>query len=143
MPSETLIDAGPIVAYLDRAEKVLHPWAKTQFQRQESFVTCEAVLAEACARLAYKGLDQDKVLALVERGSLTLDFDLSTNLVRVRRLLEKYADQPMDLADACLVVMSEERRNPLLLTLDWEDFKVYRRHGREVIPTVPKPSTAV
>jgi predicted nucleic acid-binding protein len=140
MRNDALVDAGPIVAYLDRDEREFHAWSKEQFQRRGRFLTCEAVIAEACARLAYKNLDQSKVLDLVEREVLVLDFDLSAHRVRVNALMRKYADRPMDLADACLIVMCEQRRNPVVLTLDWGDFAVYRRHGREVIGTIPGPT---
>jgi predicted nucleic acid-binding protein len=49
--------------------------------------------------------------------------------------MEKYADRPMDFADACLVAMTEEFSDPMLFTLD-DDFRFYRRHGRDTIPFV-------
>lgn len=63
-----------------------------------------------------------------------VDFQVKPNADRIFRLMEKYADQPMDFADACIVTMSEQVNDCLLLTLDRDDFKVYRRHDREVIP---------
>jgi predicted nucleic acid-binding protein len=53
----------------------------------------------------------------------------------VLRLLQKYYDVPMSLADACLVRMTETRSDPIVLTTD-SDFGVYRRHSRQVIPCV-------
>ena len=53
----------------------------------------------------------------------------------VLKLLEKYADVPMSFADACLVRMTETLNDPVLLTTD-TDFRVYRPHGRQVIPCV-------
>ena len=53
----------------------------------------------------------------------------------VLKLLQKYADIPMSLADACLVRMTETLSDPLLITTD-ADFRVYRRHSRQVIPCV-------
>ena len=64
-----------------------------------------------------------------------LDFDLQTNLVFVEILMRKYRDQPMDLADGCLVRMTEIEPRSLVVTTD-KDFKVYRRNGREVVPHV-------
>jgi predicted nucleic acid-binding protein len=49
------------------------------------------------------------------------------------RLMEKYADVPMSLADACLVRMSEAASDAVILTTD-RDFRIYRRHGRQVVP---------
>jgi predicted nucleic acid-binding protein len=60
-------------------------------------------------------------------------FDVGEDLEPVLRLIEKYRDVPMSLADACLVRMSETLADPLLLTTD-NDFRVYRRHSRQTIP---------
>ena len=60
-------------------------------------------------------------------------FDLATELDAVLILLRKYANVPMSLADGCLVRMSETLAEPLLLTTD-DDFRVYRRHSRQVVP---------
>ena len=62
-------------------------------------------------------------------------FDLNDDLEAVLKLLQKYADVPMSLADACLVRMSETLSDTFLLTTD-SDFRIYRRHSRQVIPCV-------
>ena len=135
MPQSVLIDAGPIVAFL-RTKDRFHKWSIEQFRRFPKFDTCEAVLAESCARLAYYGDDQRRVIDLVLTGALTLDFAAGPFASRISKLMEKYRDQPMDLADACLVVMTEKVSNSLLVTLDAKDFAIYRRHEREVIPHI-------
>jgi len=70
---------------------------------------------------------------LLRRGVLTLSFDLGDQLEPVLGLLDKYSEVPMSLADACLVRMSETLPDPLVVTTD-TDFKIYRRHGRQVVP---------
>lgn len=134
MIKAVLLDAGPWLAYLRRADKH-HVWARDQFSVRDEFVSCEAVLAEVCARLQYYGNDPLAALEFVKAGVVKLDFDLQTNLVFVQTLMRKYRDQPMDLTDACLVRMTEMEKRSLVVTTD-EDFKVYRRNGREVIPHV-------
>ena len=129
-----LLDAGPWVAYLRRADKH-HDWAREQFSAREAFVSCEAVLAEVCARLQYCGNDPVAALEFVTSGVVRLDFDLQSNLLPVRNLMRKYRDQPMDLADACLVRMAELEPRSLVVATD-EDFNIYRRNGREVVPHV-------
>jgi len=62
-------------------------------------------------------------------------FDLNDDLESVLKLLQKYANVPMSLADACLVRMSETLSDPLVLTTD-SDFRIYRRHSRQIIPCV-------
>ena len=91
-------------------------------------------MAEACARLAYAGYDQTAVIRLVEEGVLRLTFDTVYNLGRILALMEKYRALPMDFADACLVTMSEEEKDSLVVTLDKKDFSIYRRYGRQAIP---------
>jgi len=133
MPQRVLIDAGPIVGYLVGSDEH-HDWSVKQFGRFERFLTCEAVLAEACARLDYFGMDQSKVIDLLNTGSLAVDFEVMQHADRVARLMKKYADQPMDFADACLVTMTERFSESLVITLDAEDFSIYRRHEREIVP---------
>jgi uncharacterized protein len=135
MARRNLVDAGPIIALLDRKDEH-HQWAAKQFSRFDSFETCEAALAEACARLAYAGFDQAAVIRLADEGALKLTFDTAYNLGRILTLMEKYRDLPMDFADACLVIMSEEEKDSLVVTLDKKDFAVYRRYGRQTVPVL-------
>ena len=71
---------------------------------------------------------------LLRRKALVNGFALQSELGRVLDLMEKYAGVPMSLADACLVRMTETHDDAILLTTD-ADFRVYRRHGRQVIRT--------
>ena len=132
MPKIALIDAGPLVAFLCESERH-HAWAVEQFKRFPIFSTCEAVLAEACARLSYYRQNQRRVVDLLVQGALVTDFDLKRSPDRVSRLMKKYADRPMDLADACIVTMTEQISDCLVVTLDHNDFSVCR-HEREVVP---------
>jgi len=66
---------------------------------------------------------------------LRLPFKLEEEASTVSWLLQRYANVPMSLADACLVRMTEQHDGAVLLTFD-SDFKVYRRHRRQVIPTM-------
>jgi len=107
---------------------------RSEFKRFAQFSTCDAVLAEACARLAYYREDPVRVVDLVREADLTVEFRVKPNADRIVRLMRKYRDRPMDFADACIVAMSEQVSDCLVLTLDYEDFSIYRRHEREVIP---------
>jgi predicted nucleic acid-binding protein len=133
MPRKNLVDAGPIIAFLTDEEH--HEWAQDQFKRFDSFETCDAVLAEACARLEFAGVDQTAAIRLVAEGVLKLTFDTAANIGRILALMDKYRDLPMDFADACLVTMSEAEKDSLVVTLD-HDFSVYRRYGRQTIPVL-------
>jgi hypothetical protein len=109
-----------------------HQWAVTQgFNHALPWRTCEAVLSEALHLLGPRGLPA--LGALLRRQALLGAFDLDNDLDPVIRLLQKYTNIPMSLADACLVRMSETMADPIILTTD-SDFRVYRRHSRQVIP---------
>ena len=132
-----LLDTGPLVAFFDRSDAG-HEWAKEQWtQAPVPMLTCEAVLAEAAYLLReHARLPIEKLLALFERKIITVPFALEEHSAPVAHLLEKYRDQEMQLADACLVRMSELKRDCRVFTLDKTEFQVYRRFERQVIPLV-------
>jgi predicted nucleic acid-binding protein len=128
-----VLDAGPIVALLNRRD-AHHPWARDVLKSLSGpFVTCEAVVAEASYLLRNYGSDQ--VVQLGERGFLAATFSLQSHWASVRALMRRYANVPMSLADACIVRMSEIEPAARVVTLD-TDFSIYRRSGRQVVPTI-------
>jgi predicted nucleic acid-binding protein len=133
MAGNLLVDAGFLVALLSRRDSH-HPWAVSQAtQYPPPWRTCEAVLSEAFHILGKRGTPA--LSALLQRRALLVNFDFSDDMESVLKLLQKYADVPMSLADACLVRMTETFSDPIILTTD-PDFRVYRRHSRQVIPSV-------
>jgi uncharacterized protein len=130
-----IVDAGPLVAYLSKDDQD-HAWTEGEFrQLRAPLRTCDAALSEACFLLQETHGGTRQLLALVERGVVTLDFDLRTELTAVAELMRRYENIPMSLADACLVRMSELHRDAVVFTLD-SDFRVYRRHRRQAIPLI-------
>lgn len=130
-----LIDTGPLVASLNRRDRY-HDWAyKTLGSLEPPLWTCEAVISEACFLLRDIAQGPESVLALVDREIVIPDFTLRREVEAVTKLMKKYASVPMDLADACLVRMTELHRQTVLLTLDG-DFRIYRRNRREEIPLI-------
>lgn len=71
--------------------------------------------------------------SLLRRRAVMAAFDLDNDVDSVIKLLQKYANVPISLADACLVRMSETIADPIILTTD-SDFRIYRRHSRQMIP---------
>jgi predicted nucleic acid-binding protein len=126
-----IADTGLIVALLFRDDPY-HGWALENFRRHAPFHTCDAVLAEAAAFCP----NPVAVLKLVNRGDLIVDpdFSLALEASHLASLAVKYADRPMDLADACLVRMSELTSKCRIWTVDRADFSTYRRHGKKAIP---------
>ena len=108
-----------------------HAWAVAAFRRDAPFFVCEPVLVEACSFFP----DPTTVLTLLQRGDLILDpaFSLRDEQEVVLALAVKYADRPMDLADACLVRMAELTTRCKIWTVDRADFNTYRRHGKHPI----------
>ena len=130
-----IADTGFIVAFGNRNDR-FHRWAVELAEKMAlPLLTCEAVLAEAAFHLRAG----DYVLALVEEGLLKPAFDLSRNLGRLAELAARYRDRKPDLADLCLIRMSELYRYHLVLTVDETDFRIYRRNGRDVIPLLCPP----
>jgi uncharacterized protein len=131
MAASVLVDAGFLVAWLSRRDSN-HRWAIAQASRvPPPWMTCEAVLSETAHLLEVHGTRN--LLALLRRGAVVCAYRLADDMGNVLRLLDKYGDVPMSLADACLVRMSETLSDPMLVTTD-ADFRIYRRHGRQVIP---------
>jgi len=132
-----ILDTGPLVAFFDRSEQY-HDWTKEQWaQAPLPMLTCEAVLAEAAYLLSERtGMSPEKLLTLFERGIIHVPFCLEDHAAPISRLLERYHDQEMQMADACLVRMSELKRDCRVFTLDKTEFQVYRRFERQVIPLV-------
>lgn len=130
-----LTDSGPLVALLDRSEPH-HAWVHQQFDLVRGTIwTCEGVIVETAYLLAAAGLPPWSVLELLDRDVIAIRFDLESNLDRVLALMQKYADTPMDFVDACLVTMTEAKRDCQLITID-SDFRVYRRFERQAIPLI-------
>src|SRR6266852_7476696 len=131
MAANVLVDAGFMIALLSRRDRH-HKWAVAQSPGlPPPWKTCDAVLSEAFHLLGSRG--GPALSALLRRGAVVVAFDLADELGRVLSLMQKYADVPMSLADACLVRMSETIADPIILTTD-ADFRIYRRHGRQVVP---------
>lgn len=130
-----ILDAGPLVAYFDPGERH-HEWSVRQFDRIEPpLLTCEAALAEAAYLIRNNGGRAKRIFEFLRDGIIEVPFRLAEEAEAIALLMGRYSDLPMDLADACLVRMAEKRNDVRVFTLD-SDFKIYRRHGRQVIPLI-------
>jgi len=131
MARNVLVDAGFLVALLSRRDSH-HQWAVTQAPGHAlPWRTCEAVLSEAFHLLGARGAPG--LGELLRRRALIAAFDLDNDVESVLKLLQKYANVPMSLGDACLVRMTETFADPVILTTDSE-FRIYRRHSRQMVP---------
>jgi predicted nucleic acid-binding protein len=111
-----IIDTGPLVA---------------------PFLTCEPVLTEAYHLLSRAREGPRQFFQLLSRGVLKVDFEVMAEASALEKMIRKYQDLPMSLADACLVRLAERHPSAMVLKLD-RHFKIYRKHGRQPIPaTMP------
>jgi predicted nucleic acid-binding protein len=132
-----ILDAGPLIAALNRDDRH-HAWARDTLTRiAPPFYSCAEAMAEAAAMTA----QPMAIVEMIHAGEIVLAFDLAAQAASVLALLKKYADRQMDLADACIVRMSELERNVRVITVDRGDFSVFRRNGRELIPIIAPPSS--
>jgi predicted nucleic acid-binding protein len=125
------------VAYLSERERH-HRWAVEQFETLDlPFVTCEAVLTEACFVTARNRVPPERVLETVARGVVQIGLHLDEELPAVRVLMRRYENVPMSLADACLVRLAELTGLPIC-TLDG-DFAIYRANRRRPLTLITPP----
>ena len=96
-------------------------------------ITCEPVITEACFLIERAGGNPADLIRKIAPGGLEIGIDLEQDASNIHALMQRYADTPMSLADACLVRLSERIPDCRLFTLD-ADFEHYRRNGRQTIP---------
>ena len=76
---------------------------------------------------------QDAIFQLLQNDALRVAFHIDEHFSELRKLLQKYRDTPMSLADACVVRMAEVFPRHAILTLD-ADFSIYRKHRKTPLP---------
>lgn len=131
MARHVIVDSGFLVA-LVRRDDAHHAWAvETSGQFPAPWHTCEAALSETF--FVAGAAVRHTVAEMLRRGLIASDFSLAAEQESVLTLMDKYANVPMSLADACLVRMTEILPDPVLFTTD-TDFHIYRRHSRQIVP---------
>lgn len=125
----TLLDTGVIVALLDRDERHHVQCVETVSDLIGPLVTCEAVVAEACYLLRRTSGAPEAVIKNIANGVFQTPMRLADQAGAVEKLLRKYRDVPIALADACLVDLADQMDTGQILTLD-HDFEIYRWRSR-------------
>jgi len=127
-----LTDAGPLVALLDRGETHHRACVECLTELTGPMLTTWPAFTEAMYLLGDAGgWDAQAALwRLIEQGDLEIAAQTPEQAKRMRALMEKYRDRPMDLADASLVAHAEEYGLRDIFTLDRADFQTYRIHRR-------------
>jgi predicted nucleic acid-binding protein len=125
-----LIDAGPLVALVDADDQHHAKCVAALKELREPLATIWPPLVEAMYLLSDLPTAHSALCEMLERGAvLLLPLD-SNDIPRIRELMRKYANRPMDLADASLLRVAEREGLRKVFTVDRRDFSVYRIHNR-------------
>lgn len=126
-----IADTGFLVAFGNRNDRH-QAWAGIAERVTEPLLTCGAILGETAFHLGSSAL----VLAFLRDGLVRPALAVSEHVPRLAELAARYADRRPDLADLCLIRLSELHPRHPVITTDLADFRVYRRGRREVIPLI-------
>jgi len=132
-----LVDAGPLVALVDADDQHHSSCARALSVMDEPLATVWPALTEAMYLLRDLARGQDAVWEMIERGAVQVLPLRMADVSRMRALMRKYADRPMDVADAALVAVAERESVRTIFTVDRGDFSVYRLHGRARVTIIP------
>ena len=133
----TLMDTGPLVAFLSAGDRH-HAWAAEAFDALTGrLISCESVISEASFVLGRDRHRRSVVLELAERMGIEVQ-PLGAELRTLRQMMDKYASVPMSVPDACLVRLADLHPSAAVMTCD-ADFRIYRRSNRRVINTLMPP----
>lgn len=125
-----LIDAGPLVALVDADDQHHAKCVAALKELREPLATIWPPLVEAMYLLSDLPSAQNALWEMLKRCAvLLLPLD-SNDIPRIRELMQKYANRPMDLADAALLRVAEREGLRKIFTMDRRDFSVYRLHNR-------------
>ena len=130
-----LIDAGPLIALFDKNDDYHKSMLKFLQKYEGRLVTSWAVITEVLHMLDFNEHVQTDFLKWIERDAIEIPVLNNNYLSRIIELSEKYADIPMDFADATLIVISEIERIKEIITID-SDFHVYRNIRKEMLTNI-------
>ena len=133
-----LVDAGPLVALLDRGDREHEACVATLRALRKPLITVWPVFTEAMYLLSGSWLGQKGLWSRLETQALALAPLDQGDAPRMRELMEKYRDLPMDLADAALVRVAERESLTEIFTLDRKHFSIYRPGRRRRFAIVPR-----
>lgn len=125
-----LVDAGPLVALVDADDQHHVKCVAALKSVRETLATVWPPLTEAMYLLSDLPKAQEAIWEMVDRGAVQLLPLDAADVPRMRELMRKYANRPMDLADAALLRVAEREGIRKIFTVDRRDFSVYRIHDR-------------
>jgi predicted nucleic acid-binding protein len=132
-----LVDAGPLVALIHADDQQHQRCKETLATLREPMLTVWPAFTEAMYLLGFSGAAQQLLWEILESDSLWMADLQEQDYPRLRQLMRKYSDLPMDLADAALVRVAEREHISRIFTIDRRDFEVYRPTGIRRFAIVP------
>ena len=130
-----IADTGLLVAFANRSDDHHRRAVHVVEQVDPPLLTCEAVLAETAFHLRHTGI----VIDMVREGLVEVAMSVGDHLPQLVALAKRYRDRAPDLADLCVIRLSELHPRHRVVTVDEAAFRVYRRNRRETIPLICPP----
>ena len=137
MTAEALIDTGALLALLDRTDHWHRICVDAFAQLQLPLLTSEAVLTELFHLVGDSRHEMEAAWRLVRSGAIALAAIEDSELSQLQALMSRYADRPMDFADATLVYLAKREGLATIFTVDHADFDTYRIEGRRRFRVIP------
>lgn len=137
MRAAGLVDTGALLALLDANDDWHDRCAAVFPSLRLPLATSAAVLAEFFHLLGSRPKDMEKAWGFIRSGAVMLLPLTETDVPDLERLMRRYADRPMDFADATLVRLAERESLTTIFTVDHDDFETYRIKGRKKFRIVP------
>jgi predicted nucleic acid-binding protein len=133
-----LIDTGAILALVDSEDEWHEPCVQVYNRNRLPWLTTDAVLTETF-HLIRRNLRNDRaVWTLLRSGAIRMSTIANEEIPEIHALMSRYADRPMDFADATLVRLAAREHIATILTVDHDDFETYRLPGRKKFTVLPR-----
>lgn len=133
-----MMDTGTWVALIDKSEERHEECVEWLRDFRGNIFSSEAVLTEVLFLLNFSSKAQSAAIDFVLSGAINLVPSSLESLKRVKRLMEKYKDIPMDYADATLVSIAEDLSIKEVVTFDVKDFGIYRSSSKRPFIILPQ-----
>jgi predicted nucleic acid-binding protein len=140
MPPSVLVDTGALIALLDRSDRWHRACVAELQQVRLPLLTSEAVLTELFHLASDNPHEMEEVWRLLGSGAVSLAPIEHAELPAIHALMSRYADRPMDFADATLVYLAKREGASTVFTVDHADFSTYRIEGTRKFRIIPAPS---
>ena len=138
MPPAALIDTGPIVAILEGDDYWHRACIEALQLVRTPVLTTEAVLTEAFHLIGSNAHFVQRLWRFIRSGAVTVKEISDRDLPALHSLMTKYANCPMDFADATLVHIGNLADSNVILTIDFSDFETYRLRGNKKFNILPR-----